>query len=106
MIFNIIKSKTSIKVLFINKLKLSIKFNKSNEVAGTTIVFRINVNEFIFYQFDIYYLLILFTIGPQQRKDIDLNLKPFRRNNNITNYIYKKKFQFETSNKYLLLLLY
>ena len=47
------------------------------------------------------------TIGRQHRKDIDLNLKPFRGNNNINNYIFhtKKNVQFKTSNKYLLLLL-
>ena len=47
-------------------------------------------------------------IGRQHRKDIDLNLKPFRGNNNINNYIFhtKKNVQFKTSNKYLLLLLY
>ena len=43
----------------------------------------------------------------QNRKDIDLNLKPFRGNNNINKYIFhtKKNVQFETSNKYVLLLL-
>ena len=46
-------------------------------------------------------------VGLQHRKDIDLNLKPFRGNNNINNYIFhtKKNVQFKTSNKYLLLLL-
>ena len=43
-------------------------------------------------------------IGRQHRKDIDLNLKHFRENNNINNYIFhtKKNVQFKTSNKYLL----
>ena len=45
-------------------------------------------------------------IGRQRRKDIDLNLEPFRGNNNVNNYIFHtKKVQFKTSNKYLLLLL-
>ena len=46
-------------------------------------------------------------LGRQHRKDIDLNLKPFRGNNNINNYIFhtKKSVQFKTSNKYVLLLL-
>ena len=45
-------------------------------------------------------------IGRQHRKDIDLNLKPFRGNNNINNYIFhtKKNVQYKTSDKYLLLL--
>ena len=52
-----------------------------------------------------YYTITI--IGRQHRKDIDLNLKPFRGNNNINNYIFhtKKDLQFKTSNKYLLLLL-
>ena len=46
-------------------------------------------------------------IGREHRKYIDLNLKHFRGNNNINNYIFhtKKNVQFKTSNKYLLLLL-
>ena len=45
-------------------------------------------------------------IEQQHRKDIDLNLKPFRGNNNINNYIFhtKNNVQFKTSNKYVLLL--
>ena len=48
-----------------------------------------------------------YAVWRQNRKDIDLNLKPFRGNNNINNYIFhtKKNVQFKTSNKYLLLLL-
>ena len=46
---SIFKSKTSRKVLleFLNKLKLSNKFNKSNEDTCTAIDFKINVSEFI-----------------------------------------------------------
>ena len=51
--------------------------------------------------------IYMYIFGRQHRKDIDLNLKPFRGNNNINNYIFhtKKNVQFKTSNKYLLLLL-
>ena len=51
--------------------------------------------------------VVLNFIGRQHRKDIDLNLKSFRGNNNINNYIFhtKKNLQFKTPNKYLLLLL-
>ena len=49
----------------------------------------------------------MYYIGRQHRKDTDLNLKPFRGNNNINNYIFhtKKNVQFKTFNKYLSLLL-
>ena len=52
-------------------------------------------------------ILVTYYIGRRHRKYIDLNLKPFRGNNNINNYIFhtKKNVQFKTSNKYLLLLL-
>ena len=32
----------------------------------------------------------MYFLGRQHRKDIDLNLKPFRGNNKINNYIRKK----------------
>ena len=50
------------------------------------------------------YIYIYIYIGRQHRKYIDLNLKPFRVNNNINNYIFhtKKNLQFKNSNKYLL----
>ena len=53
------------------------------------------------------YIYTCYADGRQHRKDIDLNLKPFRGNNNINNYIFhtKQNVQFKTSNKYFLLLL-
>ena len=52
-------------------------------------------------------ILSYLNFGRQHRKDIYLNLKPFRGNNNINKYIFhtKKMVQFKTSKKYLLLLL-
>ena len=70
--------------------------NDSNKVVNTSpyhlyiVLLKIGLHVNDSYIYDIY----------------DLNLKPFRGNNNINNYIFhtKKNLQFKTSNKYLLLL--
>ena len=57
--------------------------------------------------FELLNMRFMFYFRRQHRTYIDLNLKPFRGNNNINNYIFhtKQKVQFKTSNKYILLLL-
>ena len=53
---------------------------------------------------NVYYstTFLLYSIYSGDSIELDLNLKPFRGNNNITNYIFhtKKNVQFKTSNKY------